>query len=59
MYNTSIYNTSSLVSYLHVVYHQPAKFGGHRHCDSGDMFSVCYVISHDHLYKESYYNINL
>ena len=23
-----------------MVCHQPAKFGGHRHCDSGDMILV-------------------
>ena len=26
------------------VSHQPAKFGDHRHCDTGDMFLVCHVI---------------
>ena len=30
---------------------QPAKFGGHRHCDSEN---VCHVILQDHVIKESY-----
>ena len=31
----------------------PAKFGGHRHCGSGDkLLLVCLVISEDHVIKE-------
>ena len=33
--------------------HQHAKFGGHRHCGSGDiMVLVCQVISQDHMIKD-------
>ena len=33
--------------------HQLAKFGGHRHCGSGDiMVLVCQVISQDHMIKD-------
>ena len=32
-------------------YH-PAKFGGHRHCDSWDiMVLTCHVMSQDHVIK--------
>ena len=27
--------------------HNTARFGGHRHCGSGDMILVSYVISQD------------
>ena len=27
------------------------KFGDHRHGDSGGMFLICHVISHDHMFK--------
>ena len=38
-----------------MVSHQPAKFGGHRHCGSGDiMVLVCHVISQHHVIKRSY-----
>ena len=34
--------------------HHPTKFGGHRHCGSGDkMILVCGVTSQDHLVKGS------
>ena len=34
------------------VSHYPAKAGGHRHCDGGDiMILVCYVTSQDHVIK--------
>ena len=39
-----------------MVNHTPAKFGGHRHLGSGDMLSVCHVISQDHVTKK-YTNI--
>ena len=33
----------------HLVSDHPAKFGGHRHRDSGDvMVSVCHMILQDH-----------
>ena len=32
-----------------MVCHHPTKFGGHRHCDSGDIIVlVCHVILQDH-----------
>ena len=35
-----------------MISHTPAKFGGHRHCGSGDIkFLVCHVISQDHVTK--------
>ena len=37
-----------------MVSHYPAKFGGHRHCDSGDIIVlVCHVISQECLIKRS------
>ena len=37
-----------------MVSHQPDKFGGHRHCGSGDiMILVCHVILQGHMIKES------
>ena len=33
-------------------YH-PAKFGGHGHCNSGDMSLVCHMISQDQVIKWS------
>ena len=37
-----------------VSYH-PAKFGGYRHCTSGDRIILVYhMISHDHMIKESW-----
>ena len=39
--------------------HQPAKFGGYRHCGSEDMMSLgCYVISQDHLIEGLCYFIS-
>ena len=35
-----------------MVCHHPAKFGGHRHCGSGDML-ICHISSRDHVFKES------
>ena len=36
-------------------YHHPAEFGGHRHCDSGDMrIVICQAISQDHMIKGSF-----
>ena len=33
----------------------PTKFGGHRHCDSGDIIVlVCHLILQDHMIKVSY-----
>ena len=35
--------------------HQLAKFGDHRHCDSGDiMILVCHMILQDHVIKWSF-----
>ena len=34
--------------------HHPAKFGGHRHCDHGDMILICHVISQNHVIKDQY-----
>ena len=35
--------------------HELARFGGHRHCDSGDiMILVCHVILQDNVIKRSY-----
>ena len=40
----------SLWKELVIVYPQPAKFGRHKHCDSGCiMILVCHVISQEHL----------
>ena len=36
-----------------VSYHPP-KFGGHKHCGSGDMFLICRVTSKDHMTQEPY-----
>ena len=37
---------------LLIVCHNPAKFGGHKHCGSRSiMFLVCHVISQDHVIK--------
>ena len=37
-----------------MVSHYPAKFGGHRHCDSGDIIVlVCHVISQEYVIKRS------
>ena len=32
--------------------HLPVKFGEHRHCGSGDMFSICLVTSHYQAFKQ-------
>ena len=32
----------------------PAKFGGHIHLSSEDMFLVCHIISQDHAVKGSF-----
>ena len=38
----------------HPASHHPTKFGGHRHCDGGDIIIlVCHVISQDHVMKPS------
>ena len=34
-----------------MVYHQPDKFGDHRHCDSGDMFIICQLTLQNHKFK--------
>ena len=34
-----------------MVSHYLAKFGGHRHHGSGDMFLICHVVLHDHMCK--------
>ena len=35
------------------VSHHPTKFGGNKHCGSGDIkISVCHVILQDHVMKE-------
>ena len=31
--------------------HHPDKFCEHRHSDSGDMFLICHMISHNHMFK--------
>ena len=35
-----------------MISHPPAKFGGHRHCGSGDIFLICQVILQYHLIQE-------
>ena len=35
------------------VTNQPAKFGGPRQCENGDMYLVCHVISQNHVIKLS------
>ena len=35
------------------VINQPAKFGGPRQCENGDMCLVCHVISRNHVIKLS------
>ena len=35
------------------VIHHPAKFGGDKHYDSGDIFLICHMISRDHKFQES------
>ena len=35
---------------IKAIYH-PSRFGGHRHCGSGDMILVCHVILQDHVIK--------
>ena len=37
---------------LLAVCHQPDKFGGHRHCDSGNVFLIFHVTLRDHTFKE-------
>ena len=37
-----------------MISHYRAKFGGHRHCDSGDIIVlVCHVISQEYVIKRS------
>ena len=41
-----------IITYSQVTYH-PAKFGSHRHCDSGDMMIlVCHMILEDRVTKK-------
>ena len=35
-----------------MVSHDPVKFGGQRHCGSGDMFLNYHVILQDHVIEE-------
>ena len=36
-------------------YHYPDKFGGHRHCDMGDLKTViCQVTARDNVFKMSF-----
>ena len=45
------------VSWCHSHHSHPAKFGGHRHCVSGNKMVLAYhVISQDHVIKGSYSN---
>ena len=31
--------------------HYADKFRDHKHCDGGDMFLICHVTSHEHMFK--------
>ena len=36
---------------LLAICHHPDKFGDHGHCESGDMFLICYVTSSDQIFE--------